>query len=296
MATAAKKAPSKKAATKKTASKKSTTKAPVARRIATFGWTPDIPDHRDHIYAAIPAVLKKLPPKVDLRSKLPPVYDQGRIGSCTANAIAAAIQFNRRKSKQTPDFVPSRLFIYYNERAIEGSIGTDSGAQIRDGIKQVAKLGVPPETLWSYDDTPALSDGGPWPAGAKPAQKPSAPAYATASKYQTIAYQRLTRTLNSFRGVLAEGFPFVFGFSVFENLYGTDGKPKVTVPLPGPKDQLLGGHAVLAVGYDDAKQVFIVRNSWGKKNQDKGYFYLPYTYLTDEGLSDDFWTIRLIEA
>lgn len=296
MATAAKKSTSKTPPAKKPATKKAATKAQVARSIAKFGWTPDIPDHRDHIYAAIPAVLKKLPPKVDLRAKLPPVYDQGRIGSCTANAIAAAIQFDRRKSKQAPDFVPSRLFIYYNERAVEGSITTDSGAQIRDGIKQVAKLGVPPETLWAYDDTPAISDGGPWPAGAKPAQKPAPAAYTEASKYQAISYQRLPRTLNSFRGVLAEGYPFVFGFSVFENLYGADGKPKVTAPLPGPKDQLLGGHAVLAVGYDDAKQVFIVRNSWGKKNQDKGYFYLPYSYLTDDGLSDDFWTIRLIEA
>lgn len=310
MATASKKATAGKPArktTSKTTSKatsKTGTKAPgkkapqpqVVRHIARFGWTPDIPDHRDHIYAAIPSILKKLPPKVDLRSKLPPVYDQGRIGSCTANAIAAAIQFNRRKSKQTPDFVPSRLFIYYNERAVEGSVANDAGAQIRDGIKQVAKLGVPPESLWSYDDTPATYDGGPWPSGAKPAQKPAAPAYVAAANYQAISYQRLPRTLNSFRGVLAEGYPFVFGFSVFENLYGANGKPRVSVPLPGPKDQLLGGHAVLAVGYDDAKQHFIVRNSWGKSNQDKGYFYLPYAYLTDDGLSDDFWTIRLIEA
>lgn len=294
MATAPKK-PAKKTA-KKAAAKKGSANALVSRQIARFGWTPDIPDHRDHIYAAIPAILKKLPPKVDLRSKMPPVYDQGRIGSCTANAIAGAIQFDRRKGKQNPDFVPSRLFIYYNERAIEGSIATDSGAQIRDGIKQVVKLGVPPETLWPYDDTPAVSDGGPWPAGAKPAQKPSPTAYSTASKYQAVSYQRLPRTLNSFRGVLAEGYPFVFGFSVYESLYGANGKPLITVPLPGPKDQLLGGHAVLAVGYDDAKQVFIVRNSWGKTNQDKGYFYLPYTYLTQEGLSDDFWTIRTIES
>ncbi len=294
MAAAGNKTPAKKAVTRK--AKKTTPKASTQRQIARFGWTPDIPDHRDHIYAAIPAVLKKLPAKVDLRAKLPPVYDQGRIGSCTANAIAAAIQFDRSKNKQKPDFVPSRLFVYYNERAVEGSITTDSGAQIRDGIKQVAKLGVPPESLWAYDDTPALSDGGPWPTGAKPAQKPSAAAYTEAAKYQAISYQRLPRTLNAFRGVLAEGYPFVFGFSVYENLYGADGKPLNTVLLPGPKDQLLGGHAVLAVGYDDAKQVFIVRNSWGAKNQDKGYFYMPYAYLTEEGLSDDFWTIRLIEA
>jgi C1A family cysteine protease len=280
-------------ATSKT--KKSSVK-PVAPRLGQFGWKPDLPDHRDHVYAATAAVLKKLPAKVDLRPKCPPVYDQGRIGSCTANAIGAAIQFDRRTAKQKPDFVPSRLFIYYNERAMEGDVGTDGGAQIRDGIKSVVKLGVCPEAVWPYDDTPALSDSGPWPKGAKPTVKPSSEAFKTAQKYQAISYQRLPRVLNSFRGCLAEGHPFVFGFSVYSSLYGPDGAPQITIPLPGAKDEQLGGHAVLAVGYDDSKQVFIVRNSWGKNNQDKGYFYLPYAYLTDAGLSDDFWTIKSVEA
>jgi C1A family cysteine protease len=280
-------------ATSKT--KKSSVK-PVAPRIGQFGWKPDLPDHRDHVYAATAAVLKKLPPKVDLRPKCPPVYDQGRIGSCTANAIGAAVPFGRRNAKQKPDFVPSRLFIYYNERAIEGDIGTDGGAQIRNGIKSVVKQGVCPEAVWPYDDTPALSDSGPWPKGAKPTVKPSSEAFKTAQKYQAISYQRLPRVLNSFRGCLAEGHPFVFGFSVYSSLYGPDGMPLSTIPLPGAKDEQLGGHAVLAVGYDDSKQVFIVRNSWGKNNQDKGYFYLPYAYLTDAGLSDDFWTIKSVEA
>jgi C1A family cysteine protease len=269
---------------------------PAVSRIGQFGWKPDLPDYRDHVYAATAAVLKKLPPKIDLRPKCPPVYNQGNIGSCTANAIGAAIQFDRRKAKQVPDFVPSRLFIYYNERAMEGDVGMDAGAQIRNGIKSVVKQGVCPETLWPYDDTPAVSDGGPWPAGAKPTIKPGTDCYKKAQSHQAVSYQRLPRVLNSFRGCLAEGYPFVFGFSVYSSLYGPDGNPAITLPLPGAKDELLGGHAVLAVGYDDTKQVFIIRNSWGKANQDKGYFYMPYSYLTDAGLSDDFWTIRVIEA
>ena len=267
-----------------------------APRTPRFGWIPDLPDHRDHVYAAPAAILKKkLPIKVDLRAAQPPVYDQGRIGSCTANAIAAVIQFSRSKAHQAPDFVPSRLFIYYNERQLEGTVNADAGAQLRDGIKQVAKLGVPTEVLWSYADTPARADRT-WPSSAKPAQRPPAAAYKAALGHQAISYQRLTRTLGTFQSTLAEGFPFVFGFSVYDSLYDAKGAPRVIVPLPTSKDRVLGGHAVVAVGYDDVQQVFIVRNSWGSKSQDKGYFYLPYAYLLDPGLSDDFWTIRLIEA
>lgn len=265
------------------------------RRIAGFGWKPDLPDGRDHLFAVSPAILRKLPARVDLRPKCPPVYDQGRIGSCTANAIAGAIQFDRRQCKQKPDFVPSRLFIYYNERAMEGSTPYDAGASLRDGIKTIAKQGVCPEKLWPYDDTPAEWDGGPWPHGARPAQKPVAGCFTTAEDYQAIQYQRLVQTLPQLKGCLAEGFPFVFGFTVYDSLYDDKEQPRTVVPLPASKDKVLGGHAVLAVGYDEAAQQFVVRNSWGATHQDKGYFYLPYAYVTERDWATDFWVVRLME-
>jgi len=120
------------------------------RRVERFGWTPDIPDARDYLYSAPEAVLSELPTKVDLRRQCPPVYDQGQLGSCTGNAIAAAFQFDQRKQKLT-DFMPSRLFIYFSEREIEGTISSDSGAMIRDGMKTIAKLGVCSEDTWPYD-------------------------------------------------------------------------------------------------------------------------------------------------
>ena len=267
------------------------------RRIARFGWRPDAPDARDHLYAVSSATLRKLPQSADLRPRFKfAVYVQGEIGSCTANAIAAAIQFDRAQARQKPAFTPSRLFIYFNERAMEGSVEYDAGAQIRDGIKSVAKQGACNEKAWPYDDTPAKYDGGPWPAGAKPARKPSPACYAQAKDFQVVRYQRLTQTLAQLRGCLAEGYPFVFGFSVYDSLYDAAGKPRSDLPLPNlAKDKLVGGHAVLAMGYDDARQCFIIRNSWGAKVQDQGHFRMPYSYITDSSLADDFWVIRAVE-
>jgi len=118
---------------------------PISRTIQRYGWTPDLPDQRDFVYAAPTPYQQNIPSSVDLSKKCPPVYDQGQLGSCTANAIAAAIEFDQKKK-----FVPSRLFIYYNERVIEGTVASDAGAQIRDGIKTVANQGVPPEKEWPY--------------------------------------------------------------------------------------------------------------------------------------------------
>src|SRR6266403_3711889 len=132
------------------AARRSSTSTTRIRKIKRYGWIPDLPDQRDYLYAAPPAFLRALPPRVDLRSKCPPVYDQGQLGSCTANAIGAAFQFNQKKEKLT-SFVPSRLFIYYNERDMEGTVAQDAGAYIRDGIKSVNKLGACPEPLWPYD-------------------------------------------------------------------------------------------------------------------------------------------------
>jgi C1A family cysteine protease len=258
-----------------------------------FGWKPDSPDHRDLVYSAPRGVLRQLPPLVDLRPHCPPVYDQGGIGSCTANAIGGAIHFDRLKSSQSPDFVPSRLFIYYNERAMEGSVGTDSGAQIRDGVKSVAKQGVCPETEWPYEAIPADANGH-FPAGSREATKPVDACYQDALKNRVTTYQRVVTTLDQLRGCLAAGYPFVFGFSVYESFESQQVADSGVAPMPGPSEQLLGGHAVLAVGYDDASQRFLVRNSWGASWGQQGHFTMPYAYLTERSLSSDFWTIRVV--
>jgi C1A family cysteine protease len=221
-----------------------------------------------------------MPPKFDLTAQCPAVYDQGQLGSCTANAIGAAFEFELLKQK-LPDFMPARLFIYYNERAIEGTVASDSGAQIRDGIKSVAKQGVCPEPMWPY-------------VIAKFKNKPSAGCYTEALKHRATLYQRLVPTLNQLRGCLASGYPFVFGFTVYDSFESPAVAKTGVVPMPAPGEASIGGHAVMAVGYDDGTQRFTVRNSWGPKWGLKGYFTIPYAYLTDTSLADDFWTIRLI--
>jgi C1A family cysteine protease len=243
------------------------------------GWRPDLPDARDHANTAPRRAI--LPKSVDRRPGCPPVYDQGNLGSCTANAVGAALQFDQIKQGEAA-FVPSRLFIYYNERVMEGSVTQDSGAEIRDGVKSVNKLGAPPESLWPYRI-------------GKFAQKPPAKSYTEALKHQSIEYQRVTRTLTQFRGCLAAGFPFVFGFTVYESFESATVEKTGVVPMPKSGDQVLGGHAVLAVGYDDASNRFIVRNSWGASWGQAGYFTMPYDYLMQAGLSSDFWTIRRAE-
>jgi C1A family cysteine protease len=254
----------------------------MARKIQRYGWIPDIPDARDLLYAAPPSIAGRLPARVTLRPKCPKVYDQGQLGSCTANAIAAAIEFDQMKQRQRRHFTPSRLFIYYNERVMEGTVDVDSGAMIRDGIKSVGKQGACPERDWPYKIE-------------KFRDKPSRDCYRVARKHKAILYQRLQQTINQLKGCVASGFPFVFGFTVYESFEAPAVLRSGHAPMPRPKEKVLGGHAVLGVGYDDSKQWFICRNSWGTGWGMSGYFTLPYAYLTDRGLASDFWTIRLVK-
>ena len=246
-----------------------------------FGWLRDLPDHRDHRFAASPRVLAKLPRSVDLRAGLPAPYDQGQLGSCTANALAGAFQYLLKKEKRR-NFMPSRLFIYYNERVVENHVTEDSGAQLRDGIKVLNLWGACTEAQWPYDVT-RFTD------------KPSSTCYAGALKHQLLKYERMEQDLNQLRGCLAQGLPFVFGFSVFSNFMTPAVARTGVADLPGPEDKPEGGHAVLAVGYDDATQRFLIRNSWGSKWGQKGYFTMPYSYLLQTGLSADFWALQILE-
>lgn len=244
-----------------------------------YGWTHDLPDHRDHVYGS-PLRVTKLPASTDLRAQCPPVYDQGQLGSCTANAIAAAIDFERAKQRLSLIY-PSRLFIYYNERVIEHTVASDAGAQIRDGIKTVANQGACPEKLWPYTI-------------GQFAKKPPNTAYAAATRDRVVQYSRISQDLNQFKNCLASGYPFVLGFTVYASFESAAVAKSGDVPMPSAAEKVMGGHAVVAVGYDDKTQRFLVRNSWGTGWGKRGYFTMPYAYLTQANLASDFWTVRLV--
>ena len=247
-----------------------------------YGWLPDLPDQRDFRFISFRGMTKTLPRKVDLTPFCPPVVDQGQLGSCTANAIAAAHEFEQMKQDVRSAFLPSRLFIYYNERVLERTVNEDAGAMIRDGMKSVANQGVCPEAEWPYNV-------------ARFAAKPSPVCYKDALNHQVVSYQRVTQDLAQMRACLAAGYPFVFGFTVYESFESAAVAKTGKVPMPAQGESALGGHAVLSVGYDDASKRFIVRNSYGEGWGMKGYFTLPFQYLVSSDLASDLWTVRLVE-
>jgi C1A family cysteine protease len=246
-----------------------------------FGGVRDTPDGRDHAYVPPPAILAHLPAKVDLRDSLPPVYNQFEINSCTANAIAAAVEFDEIQRRLKGVSTPSRLFIYYNERALEGTVDKDSGGQIRDGIKGVSAQGACPESAWPYLKKDVLV-------------KPPKVSYSQARTYKDVEYQRMMHNLDHMKACLASGYPFVFGIKVFTSFQGSAVKKTGKLNMPRKGEKTIGLHAVLAAGYDDTIRRFIVRNSWGKQWGMKGYFTIPYEYLLDPKISHDFWTIRFV--
>jgi|SRR5579859_6925188 len=248
--------------------------------IQRYGWRKDSLDKRDLIFS--PHSNITLPPLCDLTGLCPPVYDQGALGSCTANAIAGAIEFEQRKQNSTAVAVPSRLFIYYNERVIEGTVASDAGAEIRDGIKSVFAQGVCPETEWVYDISQF-------------AAAPPPSCYKDARKDLVRCYYAVTQTEGHMKACLAAGYPFVVGFTVYGGFETAQVAQDGIVPMPEPGEAPVGGHAVLVVGYDDANKQYIVRNSWGAGWGLKGYFRMPYAYFADPNLASDLWTIRLVE-
>ena len=244
----------------------------------------DVPDKRDRQHRVAEVLVRGLPESVDLTQECASVDDQLCWGSCTANAIAAADHFVMMRSNPGTAFKPSRMFIYDNERIMEGTpLTEDAGAQIRTGIKSLVKYGVLPETSFPYVDFNF-------------SHPPSPSNYIEAEKHQILEYKQLDQVVEQLKGCLAERFPFVCGIMLYTS-FETDAVAQTgTVPLPADDEACLGGHAVMFVGYDDKTRRFKVRNSWGEGWGMKGYFTLPYEYMENEAnLAHDFWTIRKSE-
>jgi C1A family cysteine protease len=291
-----------------------------------LGWLPDVPDTRDIPFTAVFRVPRKLPARADLRAGCSPVEDQESLGSCTAQALVGALEFlelstvsgsasggkscqiatstrhgglsghlppggdvGNRKSKIGNSYADlSRLFVYYNERAAIGTVQEDSGAMLRTGIKTLKAQGVCREALWPY-------------AIRRFTAKPTAACFTEAADHQVTAYQRLNRTspvdaLAEMKACLAMGLPFVFGFAVYEHVMSAAVARTGRIRLPEKSERMLGGHAVMAVGYQENTRMLLFRNSWGAAWGQAGYGQMPYAYLESRELSDDFWCIQGTES
>lgn len=246
------------------------------RTIAGYGWRPSLPDHRDII-----ADTSTLPVKAEVDPRgtyqMPAVYDQGQLGSCTANAVAAAIEYDRRLSGDVHAATPSRLDIYYGERVLEGSVSSDAGAFGRDGFKFAHKTGVIPETDWPYDV-------------AKFADRPPID---LADRYRIGTYAAVRRSILDFKRALSNRQTIAIGFTVYESFEGDVVARTGLMTIPGANERVLGGHEVLVVGYlKSHPHHALVRNSWSSSWGMAGFFLMPWAVLMDKGMSSDFRTIH----
>lgn len=248
-----------------------------------YGWRRQLPDPRDHVWAlTVEETTTILPLSHSLRPEMPPVYDQGQLGSCTANAIAGCVQYQQMKEKEAEgSHVPSRLFIYWNERRIEGTISYDAGAVIRDGMKVISTVGAPPESDWPYDIS-------------RFTEKPPPIAFSDALNY-TAKYGAVTQSIHSLQASVYFGRPVVFGFTVFSSFETNIGSNGI-MPMPNVnKEDIMGGHAVSCVGYKhiNGSLYFECRNSWGSLWGNDGYFFMPAAYMVDQNYCSDFWHINI---
>jgi C1A family cysteine protease len=242
-----------------------------------YGWKPQMPDHRDVQFKPTISPAIALPPMIDLRSFCPPIKDQKELASCTSHALTSCIEFLEKKDKHNVKSL-SRLFLYYNERSLEGTVKIDSGANIRDGIKTLNKQGCCLEILWPYDIY-------------KFSKKPSSNCYYNAVTHDIVKYSALNN-LQDMKSCLASGYPFVFGFSVYDSFESDAVEQTGIVPIPGLDESCLGGHCVYCVGYNTSDQTFLCANSWGINWGISGYFKMPFSYLTNKNLASDFWVIQ----
>ena len=243
-----------------------------------YGWKPGLPDHRAKKFK-LKTPIPVPPPSVDSLTAFIVAWDQGNLGSCTAHGTGRiwSHRYAVEKATQNPP-IPSRLFIYYNERALDGTIGQDAGAAVSDGLNVLANLGAPLESDWPYDVSQF-------------AIKPPDQAYTDALQEIALQYEAVNVDLTSIKQALAAGNPITMGFTVFESFEESWAVPGM-MPMPNPSEQVLGGHCVCMDGYDDSKNAFHCMNSWGTGWGLSGGFWMPYANLTN---CDDFWVLTAIK-
>jgi C1A family cysteine protease len=248
-----------------------------------YHWRPELPSK--HKVSAVHKKYGIAAEKVDLSNHMSAVPDQEDLGSCTGNAIVGALEYLENKANGFTNthasFVPlSRLYVYYNEREIEGTVNEDSGALISDGMKSLTKWGVCKEEIWPYIVSNFKTS-------------PPTTAYADGANRKIQTYSRVPQTVEALTGTLAAGYPIVFGATIYDSFESDEVAGDGLVPMPDVEtENCLGGHCILICGYDSTTKLFRVRNSWGNSWGDGGYCYFPYDYILDPELASDFYSIN----
>jgi C1A family cysteine protease len=250
----------------------------------TYNYKKDKPDERDVKFKSHHAKLYTLPPVFDLSQipSFPSVLNQQQLGSCTANASSNALRYCLKKFNSNV-FQPSRLYIYYFSRLLENNINEDSGASIRVVMKAISKYGTCDEVVWPYDLVKFTT---------KPPPRCCSNGL---SHTKTFAYSSVIQDEKSIKSCIYSGFPIICGIQVYSSLESDKTMKTGNVDLPSPVDTLEGGHCILLVGYNDTTKMFKFQNSWGDKVGDRGYFNIPYAYITDTNLASDFWVIQMFK-
>jgi C1A family cysteine protease len=257
-----------------------------------YGWRPSLPDQRNWQLRFPPFQRDAVQASVDLRSSglLPDVWDQGPLGSCVSHGIGAAYSYDLAKQGGARNYDPSRLFIYYNGRVSEGTVGQDSGLTITDGAKALAASGAPPSADWPYDIT-------------RYTVKPPAQAYTDGQATRAVKYAQVQQSVADMQACLSAEYPIVIGFTVYESFESDQVASTGVVPMPSTSEQVLGGHCALVVGYGvnvDGQPVndgrWLARNSWGTSWGKRGYFTFPQPYLINSQLASDFWVVQQVNS
>jgi len=245
-----------------------------------YGRIADIGDIRDKKYTLPVVAPLKLPTSVDLSAALDSPFDQDRLGSCVSQCVSQAMIYDRRK-QGLPHFTPSRLEIYWYARSLERTINSDSGCSIRDGIKAASKYGACDETEWPYDISKFML-------------RPPKNAVKDGKNDKVLTYQRIPHNLDLMKSCLASGLPFLFGISVYDSFESKSVATSGVVPIPTTSEQFLGGHALFCYGFRDDRQSFLFQNSWGESWGLQGRGTIPYDYLLNSQLANDFWCVQSV--
>jgi C1A family cysteine protease len=229
-------------------------------------------------------ITNQLPSKLNLRDIITlPILSQDNLGSCTANATSNAIFFFLKKTNKK-EFKPSRLYIYYFSRLIENNVDIDSGCEIRNVMKAVAKYGACEEYLIPYNienfrirpNNFCIQNG--------------------KNKIKNFIYLSIDQELINIKNCLFQGYPILLGIELYKSSEYNENLKNGVIPIPDTdNEEYLGGHCVLLVGYDDDNKLFCFLNSWGCNVGDNGYFYISYEYLLSNKLASDFWTIQYFD-